>query len=147
MAHRRFVLHRTILYDGRSSAVLQTHGGRRTEWSEGRGTSGPPASGFCWSWSGGEGVELAELAYTLPLFCWPPALWLERPTPHAFATTTNSGTRRFGFVIGWVETLSASLVTHSALVLLASTPIEWLYFEVLQLAHERIAGATGAAGI
>ena len=84
---------------------------------------------------------------THKIFCWPPALWLERPTPHAFATTTNSGTRRFGFVIGWVETLSASLVTHSALVLLASTPIEWLYFEVLQLAHERIAGATGAAGI
>lgn len=106
-----------------------------------------PASGICWSWSGGEGVELAELAYTLPLFCWPPALWLERPTPHAFATTTNSGTRRFGFVIGWVETLSASAGDALALVLLASTPIEWLYFEVLQLAHERIAGATGAAGV
>lgn len=106
-----------------------------------------PASGICWSWSGGEGVELAELAYTLPLFCWPPALWLERPTPHAFATTTSSGTRRFGFVIGWVETLSASAGDALALVLLASTPIEWLYFEVLQLAHERIAGATGAAGV
>ena len=73
--------------------------------------------------------------------------WLERPTPHAFATTTNSGTRRFGFVIGWVETLSASAGDALALVLLASTPIEWLYFEVLQLAHERIAGATGAAGV
>ena len=74
MAHRRFVLHRTILYDGRSSAVLQTHGGRRTEWSEGRGTSGPPASGFCWSWSGGEGVELAELAYTQVILLAPGAV-------------------------------------------------------------------------
>ena len=102
-----------------------------------------PSSGICWSWSGGEGVELAELAFQLPLFCWPPELWIERPTPHAFATTTSSGARRFGFVIGWIESRTVRDGEPHVLVLLASSANEWLYFETLLLAHEQIAGATG----
>ena len=33
-----------------------------------------PASGICWSWSGGEGVELAELAYTQVILLAPGAV-------------------------------------------------------------------------
>lgn len=88
--------------------------------------------GPLWSWSP-DGTPFDIAAPTVSLFCWPPELWLERPTVHAFEF---KGEAHFGFVLGWVSPPAEA----RALLLLCTAPYDEAFiFELLMLAHERIA--------
>ena len=105
------------------------------------------AQGVRWSWANDAAAAHGDsVVGSLPVFCWPPQLWVDRPTAHAFATTGSMGERRFGFVISWVSTLSTTSGHEaSVLVILSSLPLEWLFFEVCLCAHERLVRAAACS--